>query len=67
MNVSASKLSNESNHANIVLIRNKKIHLHRCYQWYSIQSKENLMRVMKYEGECIKAMEWVKLYVNRIK
>ena len=32
-----------------------------------IESTKNWMRVINYEGEFIKAMEWFKSYVNSIK
>ena len=66
MNVSASKLWNEPNHTKIEFIK-KQIYLPCCSRKCSIESTKQWMSVMKYWCECIKTMEWVKLYVNYIK
>ena len=43
------------------------MNLLRCYQICYIESKKNWMIVIKFEGECIKTIEWFKLYINCIK
>ena len=50
---SASKLSNESIHAKIAF-NNNKLLLPCCYRRCLIESTKHWMRVMKFEGECIK-------------
>ena len=68
MNLSASKLWNESNHKKIVFSQGNKMHSPCCSQLCSIElTTKQWMGVMNYEGECIKTMEWVESYENCIK
>ena len=50
-----------------ILFSKKQMNLPRCYRRWSIESTKQLMWVMKYEVECIKNIEWVKLYKNYMK
>ena len=47
-------------------IQFKKLLLPCCYQLCLIESTKIWIRVIQYEGECIKNMEWVKPYENYI-
>ena len=62
MKVRAPKKWNALNHTETIF--NKKLLLPLCYQRCLIEFMKQWMRLMKYEGECIKNMEWVESYQN---
>ena len=66
MNVSASKIWNESNHTKNVFNQNKQMHLPWCDQLWYIKPTKQWMWVISYEYECIKNMVWVESYKNCI-
>ena len=45
---------NESNNTKIAFNQEKKLILPFCFQWCLMDRKKQLMRVIKYECECIK-------------
>ena len=67
INVSASKIWNESNRTRILFNQNKQLILPCCYRLWSIESKKQWILWIKYECDCIINMKRVESYENFIR